>query len=162
MKADRTLDLDPGKKSNPYTVPAPSPAVRERPSITPSHSARNYRVGSVGAGHFCDGDGPACRTWALANLRQETLFDALCCMLIYWTTPMNILPTSVHDRWLSVDELAGYLGIKRDTVYKWITRRNMPAHKVGRLWKFRKEEIDAWVRSGAASDRTNRQCRRRV
>ena len=62
-------------------------------------------------------------------------------------------PTSpVQDRWLSVDELAGYLGIKRDTVYKWIVRRNMPAHKVGRLWKFRKEEIDAWVRSGAASE----------
>jgi excisionase family DNA binding protein len=63
------------------------------------------------------------------------------------------LPISaVQDRWLSVDELAGYLGVKRDTVYKWITRRSMPAHKVGRLWKFRKEEIDTWVRSGAASD----------
>ena len=59
---------------------------------------------------------------------------------------------SVGDRWLSVDELAVYLGIKRDTVYKWIARRHLPAHKVGRLWKFRKEEIDAWVRSGAASD----------
>jgi excisionase family DNA binding protein len=65
----------------------------------------------------------------------------------------NNLPVSpVQDRWLSVDELAGYLGIKRDTVYKWINRRSMPAHKVGRLWKFRKEEIDAWVRSGAAGD----------
>jgi excisionase family DNA binding protein len=72
-------------------------------------------------------------------------------MLMYWTNAMNSLPTSpVQDRWLSVDELAGYLGIKRDTVYKWITRRNLPAHKVGRLWKFRKEEVDAWVRSGAA------------
>ena len=60
--------------------------------------------------------------------------------------------SAVQDRWLSVDELAGYLGVKRDTVYKWITRRRMPAHKVGRLWKFRKEEIDTWVRSGAASD----------
>jgi excisionase family DNA binding protein len=55
------------------------------------------------------------------------------------------------DRWLSVDELASYLGIKRDTVYKWITRRNMPAHKLGRLWKFKRHEIDVWVRSGAAS-----------
>jgi len=79
--------------------------------------------------------------------------NQICCMLIYWTNAMNNLPTPpVQDRWLSVDELAGYLGIKRDTVYKWITRRNMPAHKVGRLWKFRKEEIDAWVRSGAASE----------
>ncbi len=61
--------------------------------------------------------------------------------------------SSVQDRWLSVEELAIYLGIKRDTVYKWITRRTMPAHKVGRLWKFRKEEIDAWVRSGTAGAR---------
>lgn len=53
-----------------------------------------------------------------------------------------------EDRWLSVDEIALYLGIKRDTVYKWIDRKQMPAHKVGRLWKFRKEEIDQWVRSG--------------
>ena len=54
----------------------------------------------------------------------------------------------IEDRWLSVDEIANYLGVKRDTVYKWITRRKMPAHKAGRLWKFRKEEVDAWVRSG--------------
>ena len=57
-----------------------------------------------------------------------------------------------NDRWLSVDDIASYLGIKRDTVYKWIERRSMPAHKVGVLWKFRKEEIDAWVTSGQAAD----------
>ena len=58
----------------------------------------------------------------------------------------------MDDRWLSVDEIAAYLGIKRDTVYKWIERRDMPAHKAGRLWKFRKEEVDNWVRSGGAND----------
>ena len=57
------------------------------------------------------------------------------------------------DRWLSVDEIAAYLGVKRDTIYKWIDRKKLPAHKVGILWKFRKEEIDAWVRSGEAADR---------
>lgn len=56
----------------------------------------------------------------------------------------------MDDRWLSVDEIAAYLGIKRDTVYKWIDRKGMPAHKVGRLWKFRRDEIDRWVRSGGA------------
>ncbi len=56
------------------------------------------------------------------------------------------------DRWLSVDEIATYLGIKRDTVYKWIERKRMPAHKVGRLWKFRKDEIDQWIRSGTAEE----------
>lgn len=52
----------------------------------------------------------------------------------------------IENRWLSVDEIAGYLGVKRETVYKWIERKNMPAHKVGRLWKFKTEEIDRWVR----------------
>lgn len=52
------------------------------------------------------------------------------------------------DRWISVEEIAAYLGVQRDTVYKWIIRKNLPAHKVGRLWKFRKPEIDNWVRAG--------------
>ena len=55
------------------------------------------------------------------------------------------------ERWLSVAEIADYLGVKRDTVYKWITRRGMPAHKVGRLWKFQRDEIDQWVRDGSAT-----------
>jgi len=53
------------------------------------------------------------------------------------------------DRWISVEEIAAYLGVQRDTVYKWIIRKNLPAHKVGRLWKFRKSEIDDWVRAGS-------------
>jgi excisionase family DNA binding protein len=56
----------------------------------------------------------------------------------------------MEDRWLSVDEIAAYLGIKRDTVYKWMNSKRMPGHKVGRLWKFRKEEVNEWVRSGGA------------
>ena len=62
----------------------------------------------------------------------------------------------VEDRWVSVEEIAAYLGVKRDTVYKWIDRRNMPAHKVGRLWKFRKEEVDQWIHSGGASRNNNK------
>jgi excisionase family DNA binding protein len=62
----------------------------------------------------------------------------------------------MNDRWLSVDEIAEYLGIKRDTVYKWIDRRKMPGHKVGSLWKFQKSEIDQWVRSGKARDRADK------
>ena len=51
----------------------------------------------------------------------------------------------MEDRWFSVEEIAAYLGINQDTVYKWITRKQLPAHKVGRLWRFRREEVDAWV-----------------
>lgn len=62
----------------------------------------------------------------------------------------------MNDRWLSVDDIAAYLGIKRETLYKWLAEKDMPAHKVGRLWKFRKKEIDHWVKSGKADIR-NRQ-----
>lgn len=56
------------------------------------------------------------------------------------------------DRWLSVEEIADYLGVSRDTVYGWIAKRDMPAHKVGRLWKFKSDEVDGWVRTGRAAD----------
>ena len=56
------------------------------------------------------------------------------------------------DRWLSVEEIATYLGIKKDTVYKWIERKKMPAHKLGSLWKFKRDEVDAWVRAGDAAE----------
>jgi len=57
----------------------------------------------------------------------------------------------MEDRWLSVDEIADHLGIKRDTVYKWIGERQMPGHKIGRLWELKKQEVDEWVRSGEAN-----------
>ncbi len=55
------------------------------------------------------------------------------------------------DRWLSVEEIAEHLGIKKDTVYKWVKTRQMPVHKVGRLLKFQVNEIDRWVREGKAA-----------
>lgn len=58
----------------------------------------------------------------------------------------------MSDRWVSVEEIAEHLGVSKDTVYGWITKREMPAHKVGRLWKFKTDEVDDWVRRGTASD----------
>jgi excisionase family DNA binding protein len=56
------------------------------------------------------------------------------------------------DRWLSVEEIAEHLGVTKDSVYRWIEKRRLPAHKVGKLWKFKKDEVDAWVRSGRTRD----------
>ena len=64
---------------------------------------------------------------------------------------MKLVSEGGEDRWLSVEEIGVYLGAKRDTIYKWRIRHQMPAHKVGKLWKFRKDEVDAWVRSGKAN-----------
>ncbi len=57
------------------------------------------------------------------------------------------------DRWFSLAEICDYLGISRDTALKWINLKSMPAHKVGRLWKFKISEIDEWVKSGGASEK---------
>lgn len=58
----------------------------------------------------------------------------------------------MSDRWLSVEEIADHLGVSKDTVYAWISKKSMPAHRVGRLWKFQKAEVDQWVKAGGASD----------
>ena len=58
-----------------------------------------------------------------------------------------------EDRWYSVNEIANHLGIKRDTLYKWISNKKMPAHRIGRLWKFKKGEVDEWVKSGGSASK---------
>ena len=57
---------------------------------------------------------------------------------------------AMDDRWLSVEEIARYLGVSRDTIYNWISGGDMPAHRIGRFWKFKKEAVDRWVESGGA------------
>jgi excisionase family DNA binding protein len=59
----------------------------------------------------------------------------------------------MEDRWLSINEICEHLGVSSDTVYKWIDKSGMPAHRMGRLWKFQKAEVDAWVKSGGAADK---------
>jgi len=61
----------------------------------------------------------------------------------------------MQERWLSVEEIAAHLGVNPDTIYKWIQRKKMPAHKVGRLWKFLASEVDQWVKGGKAAQRIN-------
>lgn len=54
------------------------------------------------------------------------------------------------ERWLSVDEIASHLGVAAITVYRWLEKGRVPAHRVGKLWKFKVSEVDAWVRKGGA------------
>lgn len=56
------------------------------------------------------------------------------------------------EPWLSADDIAAHLGVTKDTIYTWIADKGMPAHKIGRLWKFQATEVDDWVRNDGAAD----------
>ena len=56
------------------------------------------------------------------------------------------------ENWVTVKDVQAYLGVGRETILQWISKRNMPAYKVGGMWKFKLSEVDEWIRSGGASD----------
>ena len=57
----------------------------------------------------------------------------------------------IAEPWVSVDDIVPHLGVATDSVYRWIEKKGLPAHKLGRLWKFETAEVDEWVRQGGAS-----------
>lgn len=60
-----------------------------------------------------------------------------------------------HEPWVSVEKVAKHLGIAKDTVYRWIESKSLPARRVGRLWKFKLSQVDAWIEAGGAAESEN-------
>ena len=59
---------------------------------------------------------------------------------------------TVSERWLSVEEIGTHLGVSKETIYRWLEKKKMPAHRVERLWKFKASDIDQWVKDGGAEE----------
>jgi len=57
----------------------------------------------------------------------------------------------MNEKWSSLEEIADYLGVTKDTIRNWIKKSNIPAHKIGRQWKFKLSEVDEWVKSGKSA-----------
>jgi len=58
-----------------------------------------------------------------------------------------------EERWVGVEEVATHLGVAKDSVYRWVEAKGLPAHRVGRLLRFKLSEVDGWVREqGNGSD----------
>ena len=49
------------------------------------------------------------------------------------------------EKWVTLKESQAYLGVGRETILQWIAKRNMPAYKMGRLWKFKISEVELLV-----------------
>lgn len=55
-------------------------------------------------------------------------------------------------QWMDLDDLTAYLKTAKSTLYKLVQAKKLPGHKVGRSWRFDRDEVDAWVkRSGMGS-----------
>ena len=57
----------------------------------------------------------------------------------------------IEDKWIGLEEAAEYMDVTKDTVLNWIKKTDIPAQKIGKLWKFKKSEIDEWIKSGKSA-----------
>jgi len=47
--------------------------------------------------------------------------------------------------YLSPDGIAQTLGVPKSTVYLYLRDRHLPAFKVGKHWRIRKVDLEAWI-----------------
>lgn len=87
----------------------------------------------------------------IIDMRVVLWYTLICVFISTWKwgrkMDLNV------ERWCSMKEICEYLGVSRDTVLAWIEKREMPATKIGRLWKFKISEVDAWMKSGVAAEK---------
>ncbi len=54
--------------------------------------------------------------------------------------------------WLTLEEAAKYLKMGKSTLYDLARKGGLPAHKMGREWRFDSEELDRWIKTGSTED----------
>ncbi len=64
---------------------------------------------------------------------------------------------SINDKWLTIDELVSYLKMGRTKLYTMAQKGEIPGSKIGSQWRFDREEIDEWIKSGRAAKREKHQ-----
>jgi excisionase family DNA binding protein len=63
----------------------------------------------------------------------------------------NTTAQTAPSDWLTPDQLAGELGYDRRTIPALVRRRGLPCHRIGRKLRFRRAEVDAWVKSNGTT-----------
>ena len=59
---------------------------------------------------------------------------------------------NITNKWVSIEYAAEYLDVSQDTIRNWIKKESgIPAHKIGKQWKFKLSDLDAGVKSGKSA-----------
>jgi excisionase family DNA binding protein len=58
---------------------------------------------------------------------------------------------AVPEKWVNLEDIAVHLNVSKDTIRVYVKKKNIPFHRVGKQYKFRVSEVDAWVESGEAA-----------
>lgn len=57
----------------------------------------------------------------------------------------------MQDDILTIEEVASYLRVSDRTVYDWAQKGEIPAGKIGTVWRFKKSEVEKWVNERLSS-----------
>lgn len=60
--------------------------------------------------------------------------------------------TNEPEKWSSLEEIAAHLGVSKDTIRNWIKKDVIPHRRIGKQFKFKISEVDAWVNSGKSAE----------
>ena len=55
------------------------------------------------------------------------------------------MDATIQSRWMTLQEVAEYLQLSKDMIYRLAQSGRIPASKVGSRWRFRRERIDRWM-----------------
>ena len=55
------------------------------------------------------------------------------------------MDATIQNRWMTLQEVAEYLQLSKDMIYRLAQSGRIPASKVGSRWRFRQERIDRWM-----------------
>ncbi len=58
------------------------------------------------------------------------------------------------EKWVSLEEIADHMGISKDTIRNFIKKEQIPYYRIGKQYKFKISEIDAWIESGKSAEIT--------
>lgn len=59
---------------------------------------------------------------------------------------------ATEEGWVGAEEVAAHLRVAKESVYRWVESKGFPAHRVGRLLRFKLSEVDEWVKNSGGED----------